>query len=163
MLAEPAPYYKRTPETLQAICDALEAGCTRRAAAWTAGISHDCFYQWIASDSDAADAISRAEAKSEAVATRRVTSAFTDGDSRVATQNAQWWLERRRRADYGPSLDLGKVPTDRLLELLAGAAAGTEPETATMQSLRKQELLATVDRQEAERVEGATEAQEPTA
>lgn len=108
-------------------------------------MNHQTLYLLMASDPNALDAIVRAEQEAEHRATVRVTSAFEDRDTRVATQNAQWWLERRRRQDYGPSLDLGKIPTERLVELLQGAPEETD--YVSVQSLRKQRLTATVDEQ----------------
>ena len=141
----PAPYYKRTPETLQAICDSLRQGCTRRAACASADLNFQILYDWMRADEHVLDAIVRAEQEAERKATVRVTSAFEDKDTRVATQNAQWWLERRRRQDYGPSLDLGKIPTERLVELLQGAP--DETDYTSVQSLRRQRLLAENDAQ----------------
>ena len=86
---------KRSPEREQAVLNALLVGNTRRASAAAAGISHELFYTWL-KDVTFLDEVTKAEAQAELrflgqVAKHAVTS----------PQAAQWWLERRRREDYG--------------------------------------------------------------
>jgi hypothetical protein len=87
---------KRSPEREQAVLNALRVGNTRRASAEAAGVSHTLFYTWL-EDGTFLDSVTKAEAEAELrflgqVAKHAVTSPMA----------AQWWLEKRRREDYGP-------------------------------------------------------------
>ena len=108
-----------TEQIIGIILEALQNGCTRSAAAEGAGVARRTFYDWLDRSVQFTLAVTQAEAEAEQKATRRVTSAFEDSDSRVATQNAQWWLERRRRDDFGQKLDI-RALSDDILRDLAG-------------------------------------------
>lgn len=90
------PRSKLTDQRMQAILIALEHGCTRRAAAGAADVSHATFYRWMDADATLRDAVEKAENRAEASFTAVITGA-------VATtwQAAAWWLERRKWQDYG--------------------------------------------------------------
>jgi len=81
---------KRTPETIERICEALRAGNTRKASAHGAGISHETFYRWI-EDPDVRERVQKAEAEAEKRAVRIIQDAMPK-----TWQSAAWWLERRR-------------------------------------------------------------------
>lgn len=85
---------KMTDARSRAVLNALEHGCTRRAAAGAADISHATFYRWL-DDATFRDAVERAEAKAEAAYTAAVANAIP-----TSWQAAAWWLERRKYADY---------------------------------------------------------------
>jgi hypothetical protein len=107
------------PAVQQQLYDALANGATRAAAAQKAGISKETFYQWCRAFPDFVDLVHRAEAEAELKALAAVTSAFS-GD-RTDWRAGAWWLERRRRAEYGQQIDLRAIPIERLTELVAGA------------------------------------------
>lgn len=86
---------KRSPEREQAILNALRVGNTRRASAAAAGVSKDLFYQWL-QDSTFLDAVEHAEAEAELRFLGQVAK-----HAATSPQAAQWWLERRRREEYG--------------------------------------------------------------
>jgi transposase len=85
-----------TDARVQVIVDALKGGNTRRAAAAYAGVHLDTFYEWLKKPSFS-EIVTNAEAAAEVRAVAIVIQAAQRGDPRAA----QWWLERRRRADYG--------------------------------------------------------------
>lgn len=87
---------KLTDVRMQALLQALEGGCTRRAAAGHAGIHHATFYRWIDDDATLRDAVEKAETKAESLFTAAVLKAIPD-----SWQAAAWWLERRHWRDYG--------------------------------------------------------------
>jgi predicted nucleic acid-binding protein len=91
-MARPTKY---TPEVVDAILDALRAGNTRRASVAAAGVSEDSFGRWLAAYADFADVVRKAEAEQRFV--RRIARAVEEG----TWQAAAWWLERRRREDWG--------------------------------------------------------------
>lgn len=103
-------------ELLRIICDALENGTTRRAACAAAGITHTTFYGWLNDYPAVLDAVSRAEAVCQQRMEAKLVKA-ADNDWRASA----FWLERRRRAEYGQQIDLRAVPTERLVELIGGA------------------------------------------
>lgn len=80
-----------------AILQALENGCTRRAAAGAAGIGHTTLYRMLDADRTFRDAVEKAEDVAEARATALVVEAAYKGNWTAAA----WWLERRRPDDYG--------------------------------------------------------------
>ena len=111
-----------------AVLEALRQGNTRRAASEAAGIHHATFYRWIEEDATLNDAVKKAEADAEQEAIKHVRSAF--GDS---WQAAAWWLERRRRDDFGRNEKLtviqqaAKEIANLSDEQLAGIAYGDDP------------------------------------
>lgn len=88
---------KRTPEREARILQVLEAGNTRRAAAAYVGIDPDTFSNWMRRYSDFSDRVCKAEASAEVQAVAIIRKGIQSGD----TNDAKWWLERRRPEDYG--------------------------------------------------------------
>ena len=105
---------KRTPERQALILRALRAGATIAAAAGHAEVSQATVYRWLRADARFRDAVKRAEAGAELRFTTTIADAAmgrpaeydAEGvlirpEVRPVWQAAAWWLERRRREDYG--------------------------------------------------------------
>ena len=105
---------KRTPERQALILRALRAGATIAAAAGHAEVSQATVYRWLGADARFRDAVKRAEAGAELRFTTTIADAamghpaeYDDAGQLIrpevksAWQAAAWWLERRRREDYG--------------------------------------------------------------
>ncbi len=60
------------------------------------------FYRWLYADATFRDTVEKAEADAEARAVAIVIRAAQNGTWQAAT----WWLEHRRREDYGPQSKL---------------------------------------------------------
>lgn len=88
---------KRTPEREQVILNALRLGNTRTAAAAYAEVDRVNLWRWIEDDATFRNAVEKAEADAEARFVGQIVKAAHDGTWTAAA----WWLERRRRADYG--------------------------------------------------------------
>lgn len=140
---------KRTPERVKRILALLKSGNTRTCAANASGISKETFYEWLREFPDFADAVTRAESEAEAahvatikraatvhkVVERRTTVSDKDGTTTIEVvryeydwRAAETWLKRRRRADWGDSIDVRKLDDDTLLRLLALEDGGAEAE-----------------------------------
>lgn len=154
MIQSPVKEWKSTsftPELFQQMIDNLVDGATRSAAAEAAGINRDTFYRWMHSSHDIYDAVTRAEAQAELRATQAVKTAISGYKSRKVTVRdtkdgpqttveesdefrpdmATWWLERRRRDDYGQRLDVRNMPDDvfnRILEAVSGNRGALTPQ-----------------------------------
>ena len=102
----------------QRICDTLARGSTRQASALEAGITRETFYTWLQERVDFSDRVARAESQAEVALTETVFSSGTDGATAGDWRPAVEWLKRRRRADYGDTLDIRKLDTDTIRELL---------------------------------------------
>jgi hypothetical protein len=87
---------KYTPETVERICQFLKAGNTRKTSAIASGIGETTFYEWMNDKPEFSESIKRAE--EEAVA-RNV--AIINKAAQDTWQAAAWWLERRRRDEFG--------------------------------------------------------------
>ena len=85
---------KFTEPRIEAAINALQTGCTRRAAAGAAGVTAQTFYRWL-EDVTFRDEVEKAEAQAEASYTAAVANAVPKN-----WQAAAWWLERRKYADY---------------------------------------------------------------
>lgn len=83
-----------TEPRVEAALNALRLGCTRRAAAGAAGVSHASFYRWL-EDVTFRDEVEKAEAVAEATYTAAVANAVPRN-----WQAAAWWLERRKHEDF---------------------------------------------------------------
>lgn len=105
---------KRTPELEEKIFEQLQLGCTRRAACAVAGISEETFYCWMREIPEFSELVVAAENQAEAGFTNVIQKAAAAGDWRAAES----WLKRRRRDDYGDSVDIKKVDDDTLIRLL---------------------------------------------
>lgn len=112
---------KCTPGRVRAICARLREGGTRTAAARSSGISLETFRQWMAGNLEFSAAVMRAEADAEQAMARAVYGAATgkEPDWRAAES----WLKRRRREEWGDSLDLRKLSDDQIAGLLIREAA----------------------------------------
>lgn len=109
---------KRSPERETAILNALRAGNTRRAAIAFAEIDQNTFYRWMEREGTFRDAVEKAEAEAEVHFELKVRQAAA-----TSWQAAAWWLERRRREDYGRSARI-EIKT-RIKE--AAREAGLDP------------------------------------
>jgi len=87
---------KYSPEMTKRICDFLKAGNTQKTSAIASGISEDTFYTWMKEIPEFSESVKRAE--EEAVA-RNV--AIINKAAQDTWQAAAWWLERRRRDEFG--------------------------------------------------------------
>lgn len=85
---------KLTEPRIEAALNALEMGCTRRAAAGAAGVTATTFYRWL-EDVAFRDAVEKAENKAEATYIAAVANAVPRN-----WQAAAWWLERRHHEDF---------------------------------------------------------------
>jgi len=85
---------KFTEPRIEAAIQALQTGCTRRAAAGAAGVTAQTFYRWL-EDVTFRDEVEKAEALAEASYTSAVAHAVPR-----SWQAAAWWLERRHHEDY---------------------------------------------------------------
>lgn len=107
-MARPTKY----TETLASeICRHLKTGCTRRDAFNAVGISDETFANWLKNKLGFLEQVNRAEAEVANSMTRAVVKAGNDGDWRAALE----WLKRRRRDEWGDSLNLTKATDDDLV------------------------------------------------
>lgn len=116
----------------QAIFDKLSKGVTRTAAAEAAGISREAFYDWTREYDTFLDGVLKAEAEAEAVYTQSIYDAAVGEGVNKDWRAGETWLKRRRRADYGDTLDIRKVDAETLLALLQLQRQG---ETDTVQAI----------------------------
>lgn len=114
---------KRTPERESQIIKVLEAGNTRRAASEYVGIDQDTFGRWMVRYADFADRVRKAEAAAEVQAVAIIRTGMLSGD----TNDAKWWLERRRPDDYARREKVDISIARREAEQLA-AEYGLDPE-----------------------------------
>ena len=105
---------KYTPERVQRIVQALQAGSTRKAACQYAGISDETFATWLRENLDFLDAVTQAETAAELRCNTTIMQAIRDG----STTDAWKWLERRRAEDYG-RVDRTEITVRREAEKLA--------------------------------------------
>jgi hypothetical protein len=87
---------KYTPEVVERICYSLSQGNTRTTAATCAGIHIDTFHHWMNEFSDFSEAIKRAEEQAVEHYVNVIHTASTQ-----TWQAAAWYLERRRKEDFG--------------------------------------------------------------
>jgi alpha-galactosidase/6-phospho-beta-glucosidase family protein len=98
---------KLTPEVQAEIVRALQVGATREHAWQYAGISHECFYNWLRQGeagkqpySDFYEAIKKAEARAVVGWLAQIEEAARTG----SWQAAAWKLERRYFRMYGRTM-----------------------------------------------------------
>ena len=135
---------KFTEERAKTICDNLRMGCTRKAAVGAAGVGFDAFLRWMVHNTNFATDVMRAEDEAEKAMTRvmaqaavphevveTTTTQTPDGTvtKTVVRREFDWraaesWLKRRRRLDWGDSIDVRKLDDETLLRLL-GLAEGS--------------------------------------
>ena len=124
-MARPTKY----SETLaKGICDALQVGATRKASAEAVGIDYNTFLRWVARFDSFATDVTRAEAKAEL----RFTTALAKAAQGTESEPGDWraaesWLKRRRRQDWGDSIDIRKLDDETLLRLLAAEGGSETP------------------------------------
>ncbi len=131
---EIAHYQELTAEQ-RAILDALKMGNTRRASAAYAGIATSTFYLWMKENRTFSDAVTHAEAIAEVGHVGVLAKSAISGDWRASLE----WLKRRRRIEWGDTLDIRKLDDETLLRLLTLAEGGEEegdtaPEIANAES-----------------------------
>jgi hypothetical protein len=101
---------KLTPETSQAILDALAIGATYKDAAEAAGVAYDTFNNWMQMGESAKSgqffeffqSVRQAQADARLKYLSTIAKAAKDGDWRAALE----YLKRRDRANWGDNLDL---------------------------------------------------------
>lgn len=114
-----------------AILRSLRAGNTRTAASACAGISRECFYNWLRSDVTFSDAVEKAEAEAEVSHVANVVKAAAEGNWTASA----WWLERRRYEDWGRKDRVELVNTVRELAK-ANGLTDEETESAVAEAER---------------------------
>jgi hypothetical protein len=87
---------KYTPEVVERICYSLSQGNTRTTAVTCAGVSMPTFHTWMNEFPDFSDAIKRAEEQAVEHYVNVIHTASTQ-----TWQAAAWYLERRRKEDFG--------------------------------------------------------------
>lgn len=125
---------KYTPERVEKILQLLASGSTRKAAAESNGISQETFSEWITKKLDFLDDVKKAEAQAESAMALIIQKAARgykvlktktvnrDGVITLETvethefswQAAAWWLERRRKDDYGLAVKSDEQKSDGL-------------------------------------------------
>ena len=101
---------KLTPETHAVIVDAILHGATYKDASEAAGIEYNTFNEWMKKGADAKsgayrefnEAVGIANAQCAVNFSRVIQSAAAKGDAKYALE----WLKRRRRAEWGDSVDV---------------------------------------------------------
>ncbi len=106
---------KYNEETRKKIIDALKAGCTRYAAAGSAGIHWTLLGKWCKRYSNFSQECAIAEQHAEARFTLIITNAAKQNDPKYALE----WLKRRRRVEWGDKIEISKLDDDTLLRLFA--------------------------------------------
>ena len=125
------PHCKET--LIPIILEHLRNGATKRAAVQSCGVSHETLYRWLEEDVTLCDDIQSAEAEAELHYQSTI-----HNHARTDWKPAAWWLERRRKGDYGPSIDLKQIPVDKLLELRQALLGdSTDTDILTAQSLKR--------------------------
>ncbi len=87
---------KYTPEVVERICYSLSQGNTRTTAVTCAGVAMSTFHEWLNDFSDFSEAIKRAEEQAVEHYVNVIHTASTQ-----TWQAAAWYLERRRKEDFG--------------------------------------------------------------
>jgi hypothetical protein len=87
---------KYTPEVVERICYSLSQGNTRTTAVTCSGVSMPTFHTWMNEFPDFSDAIKRAEEQAVEHYVNVIHTASTQ-----TWQAAAWYLERRRKEDFG--------------------------------------------------------------
>lgn len=118
---------KYSAARVKAICAALSEGATRTAAAQSNGINRDTLREWMQDYPAFSGAVMRAEAEAEQAMSRALHAAATgkEPDWRAAES----WLKRRRREEWGDSLDVRKLSDEQIASLLIREAAARSGET----------------------------------
>lgn len=110
-------------ETLgKAICDKIAVGMTKRGACGLLGVTEEVFQLWSTTRDGFITMLAQAEAEAEEALTKTLFAAGTNGETKGDYKASIEWLKRRRRADYGDTLDVRKIDAETLLALLRGQA-----------------------------------------
>jgi hypothetical protein len=113
--------YKRTESNARKIVAALKKGATRTAAAAKAGLSLATLSRWCEADAEFAESIAIAEGCAEASVSEVLFDAATKGREWRAGES---WLKRRRRHEWGDSLNVSKFSDEELIARTAAALGG---------------------------------------
>lgn len=100
------------------LLDALRKGNTRQAACGVARMSDQSLLNRLHDDLEFLEEVTRAEREAEAFYAGVLQNAAPD-DWRAAES----WLKRRRREDWGDTLDLRKLSDDQVVRLLESEAS----------------------------------------
>ena len=114
------------------ICDALRQGHSYATAARAGGISEASLYAWLERGRQGEqpyleflEKFDRADHEAEERAVRVLISKFDSDDDRVAMQAAQWWLTRRRAAQWGDQKVDATPPSEEECKALISKIRGT--------------------------------------
>lgn len=119
-MAEMARPTKYTRARAATICEAIKDGNTRKVAAALAGIGESTMFDWMARFQSFRTAIEKAEAEAEAAHVANVKREADDG----TWQASAWWLERRRRDDWGKRVTLDLA--DEIRDMVRSAGLGDD-------------------------------------
>lgn len=115
---------KRTPEVEKRIIDALRVGATQKDACAAAGISWETFDEWCKAFPEFSESVTRAEGACAALMAATLYEAARTGKDWRAAES---WLKRRRREEWGDSLDLRKLSDEELIARATAALTGSDP------------------------------------
>lgn len=99
---KPGRKSKYTPQVTEKIFEALQCGCTRRAACASAGIGESTLNDWLNAYPEFSAACTRAEDLAEVGYTKVIQECSVNGDWKAAA----WWLERRRKEEFSSRAEL---------------------------------------------------------
>ena len=111
---------KLTPAAEKVILDALRAGATKTAAFEAAGIHRSKISVYLRGFATFRDAVTQAEAQAEVYMVVKLRQAVDAGSVTALT----FWLERRRRDDWGRRVTLDLA--DEIRELVKAAGLGDD-------------------------------------
>lgn len=103
---------KRTPEVEKRIVDALRVGASRKDACDAAGVGERTFYEWLEDFPQFSQAVTHAEG---ACASLMAATIYEAARGQKDWRAAESWLKRRRREEWGDSLDLRKLSDEELI------------------------------------------------
>jgi transposase-like protein len=107
-----------TEEKARAICDHLEKGLTKRAACALVDVNEETFRWWCDTREIFLQMVARAEAKAEEMFTEVLVKAVGGTQGQADYRAGVEWLKRRRRADYGDTIDVRKLDDETILRML---------------------------------------------
>lgn len=115
---------KYTPANRKKILDALKNGALRKDAAEAAGVGTSTFSEWLNQFPEFSEAVEAAEAEVANACAARIVQEARDpsGDWKAALE----YLKKRRRNDWGESLDLKvkNMTDDELIAVATGGVGG---------------------------------------
>jgi len=103
-MAKPGPKtnYKKDDDTVRLLKEAASYGATVKDICFHAGISKDTYYRWLDEDEELSDEIERLRNEPVLEASKVVKDKIKEGDIKTA----KWLLERKRKSEYGDSVDV---------------------------------------------------------